>query len=67
LFHPVKLTEDKVREMREAYATGEANLTELAKKYGISIAHTGRIMRGFSWKGKARLTCPHCHTVILRF
>ena len=44
-----KLTEEKVREMKRAYAAGVANQYELADEYGVGQALVSRIVRGLSW------------------
>lgn len=44
-----KLTEDDVRVIREAYATGQFSQSELAAAYGMSQTGIGYAIRGVSW------------------
>ena len=48
--HFAKLTNDKVREMRERYAMGGASIEQLAREYGISGCNAGKIIRRLAWK-----------------
>lgn len=49
--HPMaKLTEDKVREIRRLYGTGEYSWRKLGKAFGVSKTHIGYIVKHKSWK-----------------
>lgn len=45
----VKLTADKVREIRAIYAAGGISLRELAKQFGVGLCITGYIIKRKSW------------------
>lgn len=44
-----KLTEDQVREIRRRYAAQEANMTQLAREYGVTVSQISLISRRLSW------------------
>jgi hypothetical protein len=44
-----KLTDDAVREIRRAHAAGEPD-ADLARRFGISKTHVGRVVRGLVWR-----------------
>lgn len=44
-----KLTEDDVRAIRSAYATGQFSLRELAGQYGVSTSNVGLLVRRKIW------------------
>lgn len=46
----IKLTEQLVRSIRAEYTGARGELKLLAKKYGVSLAHTSRICRGIIWQ-----------------
>lgn len=45
-----KITEEKVREIRKLYATGEYSQQKLADMFGINQTNVGFIIRRVSWK-----------------
>lgn len=45
-----KLSEQQVREMRQAYKDG-ATQSSLAVKYHVNVSHVGRIVRREMWQG----------------
>lgn len=45
-----KLNDDKVRNIRKLYATGEYTLTKLAKEYGVDIALISSVVKRQAWK-----------------
>ena len=47
--HLSKLTDSKVKEMRELQKTG-LTFKKLAETYGVTIAAAHRAVRGFTWK-----------------
>lgn len=44
-----RLTEEVVRSMKAEYLHGDVSQAWLAKKYGLSLNHVGRIIRGEAW------------------
>lgn len=49
--HPAsKLTEQAVREIREAYVPGKVGQRWLAEMYGVSQSMIARILAGTAWK-----------------
>jgi hypothetical protein len=46
-----KLTEDRVRSIRDRYAAGGVTQKELAQEFGVCIANISMIVRRVSWKG----------------
>lgn len=48
--HTAKLTEDKVRLVREQYASKIGSLKDLARKFGVSFSTIGRIVNREIWK-----------------
>lgn len=48
--HAAKLTPELVRHMRVDYASGGMSYSKLAKKYGMSIGSTWRIVNRRAWK-----------------
>lgn len=44
-----KLTEDEVRAIRAAYATGKFSQAELARTYGVSVSNMNFVIRGKTW------------------
>ncbi len=45
-----KLTDDKVRTIRERYAAGGISMEKLASEYGISIGHVSVIISRKAWR-----------------
>jgi len=48
--HSAVLTPDKVRAIRESFASGIANQRELGMLYGINQSSISKVIRGKSWK-----------------
>lgn len=48
-FKRSSLTEEKVREMRVLAKTG-VNMSELARRFGVSLPSASRIVRGLDWR-----------------
>jgi len=48
--HHSKLSEERVRELRESYSTGDYSLIDLAKKYLVCKSTVARIIKRESWK-----------------
>jgi Mor family transcriptional regulator len=48
-----KLTEEQVKLIRARYTSGSTQ-SELAREYGISIGHIGRIVRGEVWTDRGQ-------------
>lgn len=48
--HNAKLTAAKVRRIRNAYATGNYSLADLAKKHGVSPQNVWAVVNRRSWK-----------------
>lgn len=44
-----KLTADAVREIRRAYAAGEAGSRKLARRFGVNRESVRQVLRGDSW------------------
>lgn len=44
------LNEDAVREIRRAYANGEATMPELARRYGVTRPTIGYAINRYTWK-----------------
>lgn len=45
-----KLTENKVREIREKYAAGGVSYTALAHEYGLCVATVSQVCRRVTWR-----------------
>lgn len=50
----LRLTPERVTELRELYATGEWPQVALATRFAISQANVSKIVRGKSWSGVSR-------------
>lgn len=48
--HCAKMSDATVRECREAYFSGEATVTQLAQRYGLSRSTIGKIVTFKTWK-----------------
>ena len=45
-----RVTAEKVRQMRSEYAAGGISYSRLARKYGLSLGNTYRIVNHQGWK-----------------
>jgi hypothetical protein len=48
--HGAKLTDEKVREIRERYAQGDIPQRELGEEYGVTQSHISFIIRKKAWR-----------------
>lgn len=48
--HAAKMDEIKIRSLRADYATGNISLSRLARKYGLALGNTHRIVQRKAWK-----------------
>ena len=47
-FHGQAISNAEVKDLRESYANGEADMATLASRYGIAVARVSKIIRGES-------------------
>jgi len=50
LHHSTRMTEEKVREARRLWASGDYTISNLARKYEISHQSMTAILRGETWR-----------------
>lgn len=48
--HSSRLTEDNVREIRDAYVVGHPTFTAMGERYGVTRNAIRRIVRGVGWR-----------------
>lgn len=48
--HLATLTDESVREIRHAYASGEANQSELGRRFGVTKENISCVVRRATWK-----------------